>query len=157
MRVITILLVFGIFISSTNASNECPEEEKAKLYLQYHFPILGLAEWDDLCSHITVGDFNADGNNDIAAVLSEVKPTEEYADGSLWYRTYVVVLLAGNLPYNQFQTVFIITDGNNPAGVGVNAIDTDTGHDLVVEVAGYSYTRYSWSKSGFDHIKHSSD
>lgn len=157
MKVITILLVFGAFISSTHAGNECPGEEEAKLYFQYHFPVLGLAAWDNLCSHITIGDFNADGKNDIAALLSEVKPTEKYADGTLWYRTYVVALLAGNLPYNQFQSVFIRTDGNNPGGVGVDAIKTDQGHDVVVEVAGYSQTRYSWGEFGFDDFKHSAD
>jgi hypothetical protein len=104
-----------------------------------------------------LGDFNADGKNDIAAVLSEVKPTEKYANGVLWYKTYVVVLLAGNLPYNQFQTVFIRTDGNNPGGVSVNAIKTDVGHDVVLEVAGYSQIRYSWRESGFEAIKHSVD
>ncbi|GAA6136251.1 hypothetical protein NBRC116188_30420 [Oceaniserpentilla sp. 4NH20-0058] len=157
MKKLTILLMLWAFISSVEANTECPEEERIKPYLQFFFPILGLAAWDNLCSHITAGDFNADGKNDITAVLSEVKPTEKYADGTLWYRTYVVVLLAGNLPYNQFQTVFIRTDGNNPGGVSVNAIKTDRGHDVVVEVAGYSHTRYSWGKFGFDVLKHSAD
>ena len=157
MEKFAIMLVFGIFISSVEANTECPEEKNIKPYLQFHFPILGLAAWDNLCSHITSGDFNSDGKNDVAAVLSEVKPTEKYANGVLWYKTYVVVLLAGKLPYNQYQTVFIRTDGNNPGGVSVNSIKTAAGHDVVLEVAGYSHTRYNWGKSGFEAIKHSAD
>jgi hypothetical protein len=159
MKIRTLLLMVCVsFLSiSTQAISECPGEKDLNYFLRYHFPILGLTKYNESCSQITEGDFNFDGKVDIAAVLTEVQPTRKYASGGLWYKTYVLVLLAGELPYNKSQAIFVRTDGNKPKGVKVEAAASDGGNDLVLKFKNYSRTRYKWSKDGFQTIEHSAD
>ena len=159
MKFRTLLLtVYISFLSiTTQARSECPGEKDLNYFLKFHFPILGLTTYNESCSQITEGDFNFDGKVDIAAVLTEVQPTRKYASGEPWYKTYVLVLLAGELPYNKSQAIFVRTDGNKPKGVVVEAVTSDGGNDLVLKLKNYSRTRYKWSNNGFQAIEHSAD
>ena len=159
MKTYALLIVACIVVYSfsAHANTECPGERSLNTFLKYHFPILGLTRYNESCSQIAEGDFNFDGRIDVAAVLTEIQPTETYATGDLWYKTYVLILLAGDLPYIKSQAVFVRTDGNKPKGVTVEAIRSNGGSDLVLKLKGYSRTRYQWSKDGFKAIKHSAD
>ena len=157
IRTLILAVIISFLSFSAQAKSECPGEKNLNYYLKYHFPILGLTIYNESCSQITEGDFNFDGKIDVAAVLTEVQPTKKYANGELWYKTYVLVLLAGELPYNKSQAVFVRTDGNKPKGVTVEAATSNGGSDLVLKLKNYSHTRYKWSKNGFQAIEHSAD
>ena len=92
-----------------------------------------------------------------AAILTEVKPFDKYANGDDWYRTYLVVFLNGDLPYSKYQPIFIRTDGNKPKGFSLKVINTQEGDDLGLIKDRYSYTRYKWTSTGFKAIEHSAD
>ena len=157
MRFFLALQLLWACAGPIQANTECPGEKSLKFYLEYHFPVLGLTPYNNSCSQITEGDFNLDGKTDVAAILTETQATEEYATGDIWYKTYVIVLLAGELPYNRSQAVFVRTDGNKPKGFSVEALSAEGGHDLVLELESYSYTRYKWSRDGFQVIEHWAD
>ena len=157
IRIFFIALSFWALANTSQASTACPGEKELNNYLKYHFPILSLTSYNKACSQIIEGDFNGDRKNDVAAVLTETQPTRKYANGNLWYKTYVIVLIAGELPYNKSQAVFVRTDGNKPKGVSVEAVLSDMGNDLVLKLKNYSYTRYKWSNNGFHAIEHSAD
>jgi len=154
---ILIAVLLSSLLFPAQASNDCPGEKSLKNFLKYHFPILGLTAYNESCSQIIEGDFNRDGIVDIAAVLTEVQPSRKYANGALWYRAYVMVLLAGELPYNKSQAIFVRTDGNKPKGITVEAAAAKGGNDLILKFKNYSRTRYSWSKNGFQATEHSAD
>ena len=151
-------MVFLLILSNPVYANaDCPGEKSLTYFLKYHFPVLGLTKYNKSCSQIVEGDFNRDGKIDVAAVLTEVEPTRKYASGDLWYKTYVLVLLAGELPYNKSQAIFVRTDGNKPKGFAVEAPASGDGKDLVLILQNYSSTRYRWNKNGFQAIEHSAD
>lgn len=159
MKKLLTLLIISLFLTPffAQAKTQCTAQEKVENILKYHFWNLEFTEYNSDCSQITQGDFNGDGKEDYAAVLTEVEPFEKYANGTSWYRTYVAVFLESNLPYNKYQIIFIRTDGNKPKGVGIKAIKTKRGHDIAITLKGYSYTRYNWSSNGFNATKHSAD
>ena len=136
---------------------QCTGETHWLNYLERNFPVLTFSEQGERCSQITQGDFNFDGEMDTAAVLTEANPTRTYQDGDPWYRTYIAVLLSVEVPYNDYQLVFVRTVSNAPRRYSVSSVETDLGHDLVVEARNYSYTRYSWSEIGFVSIEHTAD
>ena len=156
-RIFFAALCIWIFTNPSQATDECPGEKNLKFYLKYHFPILSLTTYNKACSQITEADFNGDGKIDVAAVLTETQPTRKYANGKLWYKTYILVLIAGELPYNKSQAIFVRTDGNKPKGFTIEAVAADIGSDLVLKLKNYSHTRYKWSKDGFQVIEHSAD
>jgi hypothetical protein len=125
--------------------------------LKYHLWFLSFPKSDNIDSQFTKGDYNCDGIQDFAAVLTEVKPFQKYANGTDWYRTYVFVFLNLDLPYNKYQPVFVRTDGNKPIGFSVKSIKTEKGHDLWLSLTRYSTTRYRWFPTGFQAIEHSAD
>ena len=152
-----ILALFASITISSQVRAECPGEKKLNSFLTYHFPLLSLTAYNDSCSQITEGDFNRDGKFDIAVVLTEVQPTAKYANGDEWYRTYILVMLAGELPYNEWQSIFVRTDGNKPKRFTVEAVVSEDGTDLLLIKKNYSHTRYKWTDKGFQAIEHSAD
>lgn len=159
MKQLITLLIISLSLTPffAHAKNQCANQEKVEGILKYHLWNFGFTEYNNDCSQIAKGDFNGDGKEDYVAVLTEIEPFEKYSNGSSWYRTYIAVFLESNLPYNKYQITFIRTDGNKPKGVSVKAIQTKRGHDIAVELKGYSYTRYKWSSNGFNSSKHSAD
>ncbi len=154
---ILIAVLLSSLLLPAQASSDCPGEKRLRNFLKYHFPILDLTAYNESCSQIIEGDFNRDGILDVAAVLTEVQPSRKYTNGTLWYRAYVMVLLAGELPYNKSQAIFVRTDGNKPKGITVEAASAKDGDDLILKLKNYSRTRYSWSKNGFQATEHSAD
>lgn len=155
--IILVFIISPILPLIVEAQSNCAAQEKVEGILKYHLWNLEIAEYNKQCLQVTQGDFNGDGKEDYAAVLTEVKPHEQYADGSDWYRTYVAVFIDSDLPYNKYQIIFVRTDGNKPKDVSVKSIKTKHGNDFSISLKGYSYTRYRWGSHGFKAIQHSAD
>lgn len=159
MKKFTVLFSVLLFFTPlpVQSENSCTSQKQIESILKYHLWNFRFTEYNEDCSQINQGDFNRDGEEDYVAILTEVKPFDKYANGRDWYRTYVVVFISSNLPYNKYQVLFIRTDGNKPKGISVKAIKTKNGHDLAVILERYSYTRYTWGQHGFKAIEHTAD
>lgn len=158
-QVLSILLastsaLFASTMSSrAEAGGKCADRELVDKLLADTLPLLRLPSGDTEqgggCQYVAAQDFNGDGSQDYAVVLTETIPSRKYGDGSPVQSLYITILLSQPTPYAPYQALLL---PGYKAAIGSYSLFAERREgqaELVVVMPGYSSTRLRWNGRGF--------
>jgi len=108
------------------------------------------------CRCLARGDFNGDGSEDYAAVLTETAAPRSYGDGTPVQSSYITIFLSQPTPYAPYQALVLLGYRAAAGSYSLSVEKRGRLSDLVVVMQGYSRSRLRWNGRGFE-IEHHAD